>query len=163
MPPIRVALAEELATLPAIELSAGQLFISHGFGDEVYASPAEAWQPSFDAGLLWVVDIGLPTPIAFLAARHYENALYIAEVDVAFDHQRQGLGRALVQHAIQNARDQRLGSVGLTTAMTPPWNAPAYRRMGFEIVSDPPPWLAALLGAERRNGQTDRCAMLMEL
>jgi GNAT superfamily N-acetyltransferase len=163
VPPIRPAREEDLAALPSIELSAGRLFVEHGFGDEVHASPSVAWQPSLDAGLLWVADDGGGAPIAFLAARQIEDALYIAEVDVAFRYQRQGLGRALVEQAVRAARSSGLSLVGLTTAMRPPWNAPAYQRMGFEICDAPPHWLAAILEAELRNGQPDRCAMLLVL
>lgn len=160
---IRPAREEDLAALPAIELSAGRLFVEHGFGDEAHASPSAAWRPSLDAGLLWVADDGGGAPIAFLAARQYEDALYIAEVDVAFEFQRQGLGGALVGQAVQAAKSSGLAFVGLTTAVTPPWNAPAYRRMGFDICEEPPRWLAAILEAELRNGQPDRCAMLLVL
>lgn len=162
-PPIRPAREEDLAALPSIELSAGRLFVEHGFGDEVHASPSVAWQPSLDAGLLWVADDGTGAPIAFLAARQFGDALYIAEVDVAFRYQRQGLGRGLVEQAVRAARSSGLAFVGLTTAMRPPWNAPAYQRMGFEICDAPPHWLAAILEAELRNGQPDRCAMLLVL
>lgn len=162
-PPIRPAREEDLAALPSIELSAGRLFVQHGFGDEVHASPSAAWRPSLDAGLLWVADDGTGAPIAFLAAHQFEDALYIAEVDVAFRYQRQGLGRALVEQAVRAAGSSGLALVGLTTAMTPPWNAPAYQRMGFEICDAPPHWLAAILEAELRNGQPDRCAMLLAL
>ncbi|ODS84623.1 MAG: hypothetical protein BGO83_24580 [Devosia sp. 66-14] len=162
-PPIRPAREEDLAALPSIELSAGRLFVEHGFGDEVHASPSVAWRPSLDAGLLWVADDGTGAPIAFLAARQFEDALYITEVDVAFRYQRQGLGRALVEQAVRAARSSGLAFVGLTTAMRPPWNAPAYQRMGFEICDAPPHWLAAILEAELRNGQPDRCAMLLVL
>jgi len=149
--------------LPVVELSAGQLFVEHGFGDEVHASPPDAWRLSLDTGLLWVVEADSGAPIAFLAARRYEDALYIAEVDVAFEHQRQGLGRALVKHAVEAARSDGLSYVGLTTAKTPLWNAPAYRRMGFVDCKRPPRWLAVILEAEIQNGQPDRCAMLLEL
>ena len=149
--------------LQAVELSAGRLFVAHGFGDEPHASPSEAWRPSLDANLLWVADVGSGAPIAFLAAQRFPDALYVAEVDVAFEHQRQGLGRALVTCAITAARSAGLAFVGLTTAMTPPWNAPAYRRMGFQDREHPPPWLATLLEVEVRNGQPDRCALLLDL
>ena len=149
--------------MPAVELSAGRLFVVHGFGDEAHASPSETWRPSLEASLLWVADLGSGAPIAFLAARRYEDALYIAEVDVAFEYQRQGLGRTLVMFAVNAARSAGLVFVGLTTAMTPLWNAPAYRRMGFRDCERPPPWLAALLEAEVQSGQPDRCAMLLDL
>jgi hypothetical protein len=35
--------------------------------------------------------------------------------------------------------------------------------MGFDICDEPPRWLAAILEAELRNGQPDRCAMLLVL
>ncbi|HEV2517449.1 MAG TPA: GNAT family N-acetyltransferase [Devosia sp.] len=161
--PIRLAREEDLAALPSIELSAGRLFVEHGFGDEVHASPSATWRPSLDAGLLWVADDGCGAPIAFLAARQFEDALYIAEVDVAFEFQRRRLGSALVEQAVQAAKSTGLAFVGLTTAVTPPWNAPAYQRMGFDICEQPPRWLAGILETELRNGQPDRCAMLLVL
>jgi GNAT superfamily N-acetyltransferase len=108
-------------------------------------------------------DNGGGAPIAFLAARQFEDALYIAEVDVAFEYQRQRLGSALMGQAVQTAKSSGLALVGLTTAVTPPWNAPTYQRMGFDICEVPPRWLAAILEAELRNGQPDRCAMLLVL
>lgn len=162
MSAIRLAREDDLPALPAIELSAGRLFVAYGFGDEVHASPADAWRPCLEAKRLWVADVA-GAPIGFLAARRLGDSLYIAEVDVAFEHQRQGHGRALVSRAVEAARSEGLVSVGLTTAKTPPWNAPAYRRMGFERPGNLPPWLAAILEAEIRNGQPDRCAMWLEL
>jgi predicted N-acetyltransferase YhbS len=159
--PIRHASEEDLAALPSIELSAGRLFVEHGFGDEVHASPSVAWRPSLDAGLLWVADDACGAPIAFLAARQFDDGLLIAEVDVAFSYQRRGIGTALVRQAVNSAKSSGLAFVGLTTAMTPPWNAPAYQRIGFDMCVAPPHWLAAILESELRNGQPDRCAMLL--
>jgi GNAT superfamily N-acetyltransferase len=159
---LRQAREEDLAALPGIELSAGQLFVTYGFGNDAGASSAEAWRPSLAENLLWVAEES-GTLIAFLAAQRHGDSLYIAEVDVAFEFQRRGVGRALVERAVEEARAEGLKFVGLTTAQTPPWNAPAYRRMGFECCSNPPSWLAAILETEIRNGQPDRCAMLLNI
>ena len=43
-------------------------------------------------------------------------------------------------------------AVTLTSFRDVPWNAPFYQRVGFEVVDDPPPGLAAVRAAERAEG-----------
>ena len=50
------------------------------------------------------------------------------------------------------ARASGLAAVTLTTFRDVPWNAPFYRRVGFEVVDDPTPGLAAVRAAERAEG-----------
>ena len=44
------------------------------------------------------------------------------------------------------------GAVTLTTYRDVPWNAPFYRRVGFEVVDDPTPGVAEVRAAERAEG-----------
>lgn len=160
---IRLAREDELALLPAIELSAGRLFVEHGFGDEAHAAPAEQWRPALQAELLWVVEGPRGAPVAFMAGHIHEDVFFVGELDVAYEHQRRGQGRRLMAHAEVVARAAGTRWMGLTTARTPPWNAPFYASLGFFIPQAPPAWMAQILALEVANGQPDRCGMLKSL
>jgi len=90
-------------------------------------------------------------PVGFLAAERQDGGLYVAEVDVAITHQRQGIGRRLMQTAIDCARNEGLANLTLTTRLDIPWNAPFYRALGFLVLDEDalPPHLAA---ARQRDG-----------
>lgn len=86
---------------------------------------------------------------------------YIAEVDVAITHQRQGIGRRLMQAAIDCARGEGLANLTLTTRLDIPWNAPFYRSLGFVVLDEHalPPHLAATRANETAGGLQNRCGM----
>ncbi len=162
MPFICPALPEDAALLPAIERSAGERFRS---------IPALAWIADADdlpvaryraliaAGASWVAMDS--APVGFLCAEAVGGALHIWEMGVVLDRQRRGIGRALIDQAIAFARTEDLYTVTLTTFRAVPWNAPAYRTMGFVTVPDDrcDARLSALLNAESAAGLADRCAM----
>jgi GNAT superfamily N-acetyltransferase len=160
---IRLARPDEVALLPAIELSAGRLFVEHGFGDKLRAAPAEQWRPCQEAGLLWMVEGSGGAPVAFLAGHIHEDVFFVSELDVGYEHQRQGLGRQLMAVAEQDARRRGLAQMALVTSRTPPWNAPFYASLGYAIAERPPPWLARILALEASRGAEDRCGMLKSL
>jgi GNAT superfamily N-acetyltransferase len=162
---IRVAREADLPLLPAIEDSAAEVFEEHGVGlkgDFFDTYDGDHWLPNLAEGLVWVVeDAG--SPIAFLAGKTYDDAFYIAEVDVRREHHRKGLGRALIETAEAEARRRGLVLMGLTTNSKMPWNAPYYARLGFHIEDPAPAWLEAILAVERANGGENRCGMLKSL
>lgn len=92
--------------------------------------------------------------VGFIVARSVERHLHIDEVSVRLDSQRQGIGTALLRRVLKAANE--LGATGttLTTWRDVPWNAPWYRRMGFEVIAenDAPDFLKALLSEERAEG-----------
>jgi GNAT superfamily N-acetyltransferase len=137
--------------------------------------PALAWLADADdlsveryrgliaAGASWIAEDEDGVPIGFLCAEATGTALHIWELAVALERQRGGIGRALIRQAIMAAHACDLRTVTLTTFRAVPWNAPAYRTIGFEIVPDEAidQRLAALLDAEASAGlpRIDRCAM----
>ncbi len=128
-----------------------------------FAAP-EAYRPHLREATLWVVD-GDHWPIAFLAARAHARRLHIDELDVAREHQGQGIGRRLLGHAIQYARTHDFSCLSLTTFRAVPWNAPFYATLGF-LEWDPqdaPDIIHKALAKEAAFGLKDRCAMRLIL
>lgn len=150
---IRAPQAEELAALPAIEADAALAFAEAGFpwyaaGEGLSRSAFEA---SHAAGLLWAAFDGTD-PVGFLAATMADVNLHLLEVSVRRSHQRRGVGRALVERAIEHGRWTFSPAVTLTTDEAIPFNAPFYSRLGFVKLAEGrlPPDLAAILAHERQ-------------
>jgi GNAT superfamily N-acetyltransferase len=166
---IRPARAEDAEALPAIEQSAGEAF---------RAIPELAWLADGDnvsverhraliaAGACWIAD-EKDRPVGFLSAGIEADALHIWELDVRLDRQGQGIGRALLERAVADARRRGLAAVTLTTFRAVAWNAPFYRKVGFRILDDAEidERLASLLGDEAEHGMASdqRCAMRLDL
>jgi len=169
-PHIRPAVPGDGLLLTALEHSAGELFRSipdlAWIADSGDRSPAK-YRELIAAGASWVALDGVGAAIGFLCAEPIGEALHIWEIGVVLDRQRQGVGRALIAHAVAHARALGLSAVTLTTFRAVPWNAPAYGRAGFVSLSDADldPRLAALLDAEEAAGlpRATRCAMLRVL
>jgi len=102
-------------------------------------------------------------PIAFLYAQKQAQDFYILEFDVSRDFQKQGIGRQLIEYAIDYATKQGYESVTLTTFVHVVWNRPFYEKLGFQIIhdSDLPVYLKTILDHEVTSGfsRETRCAM----
>ncbi len=159
---VRPASATDLPCLPTIESSAVEAYARHGQPLVDY-EPAEAedWATHLSAGLLWIAEDAATGPVGFLAAERADGGLYVAEVDVAITHQRQGIGRRIMQAAIDRARGEGLANLTLTTSLETPWNVPFYRSLGFVVLEEAamPPHLAATHANEKAAGLQNRCGM----
>ena len=160
---IRSAHRADLASLPAIEVSAAEAFARVGqpLPDGLLPGPAEQWARALADGLLWVADDPERGLVGFLAGVVTEDGLHIQEMDVIVGRQRQGHGRSLMFAALAEAKELGLRSVTLTTFRNIPWNGPFYASLGFmELTySEMSPPLAAHLLDEVSRGLHDRCAM----
>lgn len=105
--------------------------------------------------------------VGFLYAKRQDNDFYILEFDVRSDLQGQGIGRQLIEFAIQIAQDQQFLSVTLTTFIDIAWNRPFYEKLGFVILaqSEQPAYLKQALENEVKCGfkAETRCAMQLKL
>lgn len=163
---IRLARPDDLPHIPAISLSGAETFARYGqpLGDASSPTLPEHCEAPLAAGLLWIAedDTG---PVGFLAAEITGDALYVAEIDVVMERQRQGHGRRLMQTAIDAARARGLAGVTLETFRNIPWNGPFYASLGF--VEVPPdlltPHLTAAIALQVAHGFKDRCAMRLAL
>jgi GNAT superfamily N-acetyltransferase len=162
---IRDALPEDLPHLAAIERSAAALFRGTRM-DWVADGPTLApamLEAAAARGHLWVAWQAEGGIVGFLLADALEGDLFIEELSVAEDHQRRGLGRALLGQALRRAREEGLAGVSLTTDHELPWNAPFYASAGFQMLDSGvlSPALRQRLAQEAAHGHDParRCAM----
>jgi GNAT superfamily N-acetyltransferase len=168
-PVVRRATPADLDCLPAIEQSAAEAFrgAGVGLGEDFSASPADTWRPALRAGTLWVACNESGRLVGFLAARRINRVLHIDEVDVAFDHQRRGFGRAMLDAAIDWASRAGLVEITLTTFRELAFNRDFYAAAGFvEIAPEQMSVrLTAIIAREADYGldPKQRCAMALQL
>jgi GNAT superfamily N-acetyltransferase len=167
-PVVRRATPADLDCLPAIEQSAAEAFRGAGVGlEDISSSPAGTWQGALRAGTLWVACNESGCVVGFLAARKINRVLHIDEVDVAFDHQRRGFGRALLDAATDWARRAGLREITLTTFRDVAFNRNFYAAAGFVEVAPEQlsERLAGILAREADGGfdAKQRCAMVLRL
>jgi GNAT superfamily N-acetyltransferase len=166
---IRRATPADLDGLPAIERSAAEAFRGAGvsLSPDAPVSTADAWRPALRAGTLWVAGNESGRIVGFLAARRINHVLHIDEMDVAFDHQRRGIGRGLLDAAINWARKAGLREVTLTTFRDLAFNGHFYASAGFvEIAQNQmSERIAGILSREADYGfdPKERCAMALRL
>jgi GNAT superfamily N-acetyltransferase len=159
---IRLALAEDVPQLPAIELAAAALFPDVDLPAllRVVSTPEAALSAAQRESRLWVAERH-GTLAGFVLASRNGHRGYLDEMDVHPDHGRQGIGRALVGAVQAWARAGGLRSLSLTTFAHLPWNAPFYAKLGFRPLAEGElcPLLADALAAQRAAGLRQRVAM----
>jgi GNAT superfamily N-acetyltransferase len=167
---IRLAREDDAESLPAIERSAGEAFraipeLAWIADDDTM--PVERHRELITERTSWVATDHLDRPIAFLSAQIHGDALHIWEFAVRRDRQGSGIGRAMLETAIGDARTRGLRAVTLTTFRDVGWNAPFYVRLGFQTLDagEPDERLAEALRHEARRGlpAEKRCAMRLVL
>lgn len=167
---IRPANLDDAALLPAIERSAGELFRSNPdlawvADDEVQS--AERHAELIAKGGAWVAVDGNQGPVAFLNGEEIGGCFHIWEMSVHQQHQRQGLGSRLVNHARQYALENGYRALTLTTFKGVDWNDGFYSSLGFGLVrrDQLSAELTQILDNEIKAGlpATRRCAMAMLL
>jgi GNAT superfamily N-acetyltransferase len=84
----------------------------------------------------WVVVDKQDHPIAFLRAEVLSEELHIWEMSVRLERQGAGIGRKLIQQAIEEAKVLGLAAVTLTTFHNVTWNEQFYARLGFKTIDN---------------------------
>lgn len=124
--------------LREIEWSAGQAFAALDMlpvaDDE---PPTLATLRAFQrADRAWVYADGDDIPVAYLLAEMVDGCVHIEQVSVHRDKAGLGIGRALLDHVAQWAREQDIPAMTLTTFTEVSWNGPYYQRCGFRLLPD---------------------------
>ena len=116
---------------------------------------------------LWVALSESKTVVGFAVVVPEADCALLQEIDVHPDHQRQGIGRRLIQKVIVWAKAKQLSAVTLTTFEYVPWNAPFYQGLGFNKLSHHElalaPSLNERLQRELTTGLKERVAMRLLL
>ncbi|MFE6093308.1 GNAT family N-acetyltransferase [Streptomyces massasporeus] len=153
---IRLAGRAELPALQDIERAAGAPFRELGMPEIADDEP-----PALDvleryrrAGRCWVAVDERDLSAAYLLAEPVDGALHIEQVSVHPRAARRGVGRALLAHAADRAREEGLTALTLTTFTEVPWNAPYYARLGFRPLpeADLTPGLREIRATEAAHG-----------
>ncbi|EED39959.1 acetyltransferase (gnat) family protein [Stenotrophomonas sp. SKA14] len=143
-PEPRIPHADELGVLPGIEQRAGELLKGHEAYPVFAAHGLDL--PTLQGGLerrqLWVVDAADGGIAGYLLAGDLAGEFHVLQMDVDPMHARRGHGRALLRHALAQARAGGHRSAVLTTLSDVPWNAAFYASEGFDVVPE----------AERNDG-----------
>lgn len=166
---IRQARPADAALLPAVESSAGALFATVPGYEWIARSEGHsetAFRNYIANGNAWVAADSQDQPAGFVLVSNLGTGLHIDELSVSAAHQRQGLGRQLIER-IQNVAIARgCASVTLTTFRDVAWNRPYYEHLGFEVCDvSRAPVLEAVMLKEAEYGLQfcDRCFMIYRI
>lgn len=163
---LRLAQRQDIPQLVAVERSAAQLFLQQQ--ELQFIAAGEVMSPQQHADFIaqqreWVMVNPTGQIAGFIAVQPLPRSWHIAELSVAANWQRQGVGKRLIEEVARQARCQGVQRLTLTTFEQVAWNAPYYQRLGFRRVA------AAQLDAQLQHllaqeaGQSfatnNRCAM----
>jgi GNAT superfamily N-acetyltransferase len=151
---IRLARADEVARIRAIEDEAGTMFSGLGLIDEALdpSFPLDAAARLIALGQVWVACRADDVPVGMVIASVREGAAYIEELDVVPAHGRRGLGSHLIARVCDWAKTEGFATVTLSTFRDVPWNGPFYRKRGFQDLS-PAEWTADMHAIRTREIQ----------
>ncbi|MCI0140311.1 GNAT family N-acetyltransferase [Arthrobacter bambusae] len=131
---IRAARPDELERLRGIEFAAGEIFRSCGMdaiADDEPLTVTELAIFQSRGGVLVFADAS-DVPVGYLLVEHLDGNAHVEQLSVHPSHARRGLGSELLDGAEKWAQAEGLEWLTLTTFRDVPWNAPYYRRLGFE-------------------------------
>jgi len=112
-----------------------------------------------EGGLLVACDGGVP--VAFVMFRPAEGCGYIEQVDVLPSHERRGIGARLIEAVAEAARARGWSALTLSTFRDVPFNAPYYRRLGFEDVEVLTPGMAQIRAEHEARGLDESSRVFM--
>jgi GNAT superfamily N-acetyltransferase len=139
---IRTARTNELPVLVSIDEDAATLYAEHGL--ELVLSDThpftvaerELWGGALERGSVYLALDGAGEPIGFAALALLDGVAYLDQLSVRRRAMRRGVGRQLLEAAIDWARSQGQPALTLTTYRHLRFNRPFYERHGFKVMED---------------------------
>jgi len=141
---IRLATADDVARIQAIDLASGAQFVEVGhpeMDDGDCIRPDVAADAIADGRLLVAVRSG--EVVGYVHVDRCDDELCVAQITVDPSAQRCGIGSRLMGRVIADARRNGEATVVLSTQGDVEWNRPWYERLGFEVV-EPSEWTAGM-------------------
>jgi GNAT superfamily N-acetyltransferase len=132
---LRAAAIADIPRMQQIEQDAATLFAGLDLIDtsEMATASISDHCNAIDEGLSLVAEAE-GRIAGFVIGDRYDADVYLYELDVSRDYQRRGIGAMLARGFIELARAHGAQTIFLSTFRDPPWNAPFYRKLGFEDV-----------------------------
>ena len=163
--PIRLANINDVPLLENVERSAFEAFaILPDYGNEGRTIPPQLLYEMAASKNLWVAVDKEDRAVGFIGCRMMDDSLYVHEISVALNFQKQGIGRRLMNTVINEAAKRGSSGITLTTARHVQWNMPFYKTLGFFEITDGHKWpnLYGQLQKEIAEGANafTRCAMV---
>lgn len=153
---ILLARPEHVAALPEIERAAADIYPETVLPSALreQTTSIEDFERARQLGLLWVAVASDGKSVGFALVEEHGMNLHLDELDVHPDHQRGGIGTALLEAVCHAAQQGGYQGVTLTTYADIPWNAPWYERLGFQVVRPEQvgPELSATVQSEIQRG-----------
>lgn len=133
---IRQAGTDDVELVREIEQQAAVLFRETSHAEEVegLGLSAEFLEDRVRAGELFVAVDKNDIPVGFAAIHDLAGYVHLHELSVKPAHGKRGLGAGLVEAVCCHAKEKGYIGVTLSTYADVPWNAPFYRRLGFDTV-----------------------------
>jgi GNAT superfamily N-acetyltransferase len=140
---LRPATSADLPRLVAVEVRAGRRFLEVGMPEIAGDDPGRIEDPA-------LVEVAVEDGeiVGYVELVVVDDALHVEQLSIVPEAAGRRLGAALLDRAAERARALGLARLTLTTFAEVPWNAPYYRRLGFEVIEDPGPELTALVAHE---------------
>ena len=166
---ITLAKKKDYASLPMIEADAAQVFSAYGLESIAQMSPKpESYYDNLPNNTaIFLAKTQHLEPIGFVIIQEVDTQAYIQEISVCYAQSGQGIGRALLDKAITYAHNQAYTWIALTTFAHLPFNAPFYKKAGFEPFTPDESWsdLRNIQENERKTGldKMPRIAMRRKL
>lgn len=149
---VRPATAADLASLPAIEVAAGELFRTIGMGAIADDAPPTVDELA-EAAAIWVA-VEHDEVLGYAWVELVDGHAHLEQLSVLPARGGQGIGTALIDAVVDWARARGDADVTLTTFRDVAFNAPLYAKRGFVELPEPDwtPELQALVAAETAHG-----------
>jgi len=159
--------AEDAPAARELERLAGAAFRDVGLAwiAEDEPPPVAAFLAHAEGGTGWVALSGEGELVGFVIVEHVDDAVFVEQISVRPDRQRQGIARRLIDTVAGWASALGARTLTLTTFDSVPWNRPVYERLGFVVVSGEELGVGhrAIEAAEAARGLTDRVCMRREI
>jgi len=159
---LRAAEPSEIETVRAIERASAARFLHTDLAWLAHDEPTDAETLArriADGGLLAACEG--PRPVAFVMFRELEGCAYVEQIDVLPSHERRGIGAALLDAVAEVARARGWPALTLSTFRDVPFNAPYYRRLGFEEVDALTPGMVAIRRQHEARGLDETARLFM--
>lgn len=159
---LRAAEPGDIPTVRAIERASASRFLGTDRAWLADDEPTDAQtlaERVAEGGLL--VACEGEVPVAFVMFREVEGCGYVEQVDVLPSHERRGIGARLIAAVADLARRSGWPALTLSTFRDVPFNAPYYRRLGFEEVEVLTPAMAQIRAEHEARGLDESTRVFM--